>query len=212
MTSQLSKEDGTPYNLNVAYGLVREQLLKADFSEQCLRSGAELQSDGTVMLTYLHDRYRIGRDAVVSFRDNQQPVPLRDRILILHYFTQAKGTSPTGNLIPYRDLPGGLVYYPTFVKRTLNPLAECFGEDAALLGQAGKLLGAEPGATGDASLIIYAFPYVPVNIVLWQGDDELPSQLNLLFDANINDYLTSEDVTILCETLTWRLINLARKK
>jgi len=35
--------------------------------------------------------------------------------------------------------------------------------------------------------------------------------VNLLFDGNILDYLTSEDITIVCETITWRLINYAKK-
>jgi len=52
---------------------------------------------------------------------------------------------------------------------------------------------------------------VPINVILWQGDDELKAEVNILFDANILDYLTSEDVTIVCETITWRLINYAKK-
>jgi hypothetical protein len=73
------------------------------------------------------------------------------------------------------------------------------------------MLGARPGETGDASLVIDAFARVPINIILWQGDDELKAEVNILFDANILDYLTSEDVTIVCETITWRLINYAKK-
>jgi hypothetical protein len=52
---------------------------------------------------------------------------------------------------------------------------------------------------------------VPVNVILWQGDDELKPEVNLLFDANILDYLTTEDITIMCETITWQLINYAKK-
>ena len=73
------------------------------------------------------------------------------------------------------------------------------------------MLGARPGTVGDASLIIDAFTRVPISVILWQGDDELNSEVNLLFDANILDYLTSEDVTIVCEIITWRLINYAKK-
>jgi len=27
-----------------------------------------------------------------------------------------------------------------------------------------------------------------------------------LFDANISDYLSTEDVTVLCETIAWKLV------
>ena len=73
------------------------------------------------------------------------------------------------------------------------------------------MLGSRPGEIGDASMIIDAFAHVPINVILWQGDNELKPEVNLLFDANITDYLTSEDVTIVCENITWKLINFAKK-
>jgi hypothetical protein len=204
-------KDKTVYNLDVAYSIAREKLAQADIRLQCERSGAELQSDGSVTIHYLNQLYRLDiNKAVVSLIDSAQEVSLRDKILLIHYFTQAKGTPLTGRQITYRDLPGGLVYYPTFIKRTIQPLTDFFGEKPSLLIKAGKLFDATSARTGDASLSINAFPRVPVTVILWQGEDKIPAGLNLLFDANIIDYLESEDVTIVCETITWRLINYAR--
>ena len=211
MPEQPLKSDRTVYNLSDALAIAQKQFLSVDIARQCQNSGA-LCSPEIVTLNYLNEIYRINiPSAEVSFVDSKQPVPLRDKILILHYFTQAKGTPLTGKQIPYRDLPGGLVYYPTFIKRTIEPISDFFGKDPALLVGVGKMLGARPGIIGDASLIIDAFTRVPISVILWQGDDELKSEVNLLFDGNIPDYLTSEDITILCETITWRLINYAKK-
>ena len=205
------KNDGIVFNLSDALTVAQKQFSSVDIARQCQNSGA-LSSPEIVTLNYLNEIYRINiPTAEVVFVDSKQPVPLRDKIFILHYFTQAKGTSLTGKQIPYRDLPGGLVYYPTFIKRTIEPISEFFGKDPALLVGVGKMLGAKPGTLGDASLIIDAFARVPISVILWQGDDELKAEVNLLFDANILDYLTSEDVTIVCETITWRLINYAKK-
>jgi hypothetical protein len=188
-----------------------ERFLAADIAWQCRRTGA-LCFPEIVTMHYLNEIYRIDvLSAEIAFVDSKSPVPQRDKILILHYFTQAQGTTPTGKQIPFRDLPGGLVYYPTFIKRTIEPLADIFGKNPALLIGVGKMLGARKGETGDAALIIDAFAKVPVNIILWQGDDELKPEVNLLFEANIMDYLTTEDITILCETITWQLINYAKK-
>lgn len=199
------------YNLNDALTIAQERFATIDIVQQCRKSGA-LYSPETITLHYLNEIYRINSSSAgVAFVDSHQPVPLRDKILILHYFTQANGTPPTGKQITYRDLPGGLVYYPTFIKRTMKPLIDAFGKKPALLLGVGKLLNARQGEIGDASLIIDAFAHVPINIILWQGDGELAAESNLLFDANITDYLTSEDVTIVCETITWRLINYLKK-
>jgi hypothetical protein len=210
--AQPSKENHPAYNLDTAYGIIRERMSKVDVLLQCKQSGATLQPDSTVKIKYLNQAYLINTtNAAVSFTDTQQDVPMRDKILILHYFTQAKGTALTGKQITYRDLPGGLVYYPTFMKRTINPIADNFGKDAPLLLRAGKLLGARQTDYGDVSIVIDVFARVPITIILWQGDDELTPQVNLLFDASISDYLESEDVTIVCESITWHLVNLIRQ-
>ena len=204
-------KDKPVYNLNVAYDIVRKKLTQVDVRKQCERSGAELQSDGTVTIRYLNQTYCLAIErAAVSIMDSAQEVPLRDKILLMHYFVQSKGTPSARKQVTYRDLPGGLVYYPTFVKRTIQPLIDCFGDIPPGLVKAGELLGASPAYMGDASLLINAFPRVPIYIIMWQSDTELPPGGNLLFDANITDYLESEDVTIVCETITWRLINYAR--
>ena len=211
MLWQPSANDRSVYNLSDALTIAQERFTTINVLRQSLKSGT-LYSQETVTLNYLNEIYRIAATSgEVAFVDSNQPVPLREKILILHYFTQAKGTPPTGKQITYRDLPGGLVYYPTFIKRTIKPLSDFFGKDPAFLLGVGKMLDARQGEIGDASLIIDVFARVTITIILWQGDNELTAEVNFLFDANITDYLTSEDVTIVCETITWRLINYAKK-
>ncbi len=211
MLWQPPNNDRSVYNLNDALIIAQEHFIAIDITQQCQKSGA-LYSRETVTLNYLKEIYRINvSSADIGFVDSNQTVPLREKILILHYFTQAKGTPLTDKQITFRDLPGGLVYYPTFIKRTIKPLSDFFGRNPALFLGMGKILGARQGEIGDASLTIDAFARVPISIILWQGDNELTAEVNLLFDANIIDYLTSEDVTIVCETITWRLINYAKK-
>jgi len=53
---------------------------------------------------------------------------------------------------------------------------------------------------------INAFAHVPITLVLWKGDEELAPNGNILFDANISDYLSTEDVTVLTETIIWKLV------
>ena len=211
MPVQPPDNDRSVYNLSDALTIAQERFTTINILQQSLKSGA-LYSQETVTLNYLNEIYRIDLPSgEVASVDSTQSVPLHEKILILHYFTQAKGTPLTGKQITYRDLPGGLVYYPTFIKRTVKPLSDFFGKDPASLLGMGKMLGARKGEVGDAALIIDAFARVPVTIILWQGDNELMAEVNLLFDANITDYLTSEDVIIVCETITWRLINYAKK-
>jgi len=199
------------YNLEVAYGLACEQLAKVDIEQQCHRSSASYQvkdSQQAITIKYLNQSYLITvPDIEISLVDSAESVPLRDKILILHYLTLAKGTVTTNKLIAFRELPGGNIYYPTFFKRTMKPLSDHFGKEPALLVNAGKRLGGHQADCGDTSVTINAFSRVPITLVLWHGDEEFTPQLNLLFDSTISDYLDTEDVTVLCETITWRLVS-----
>jgi len=208
-----SSYDG--YDLEPAYELAREQLAEIEDIEQlCLKSGARYLVTGSqkeIAIEYLNRLYRITMPNVeVLLADSREEVSIRDRVLILHYLLSAKGTPITNRLIAFKELSGGDNYFRTFSKRAIEPLVEHFGEQPhVLIDTAGKL-GGHMVAYGDAAVTINAFSRVPVTIVLWQGDDEFPAQGDILFNAAISDYLSTYDVTVLCESITWKLIKFSR--
>lgn len=205
------KDRSSVYNLDSALSIVQARLARADIRERCRLAGAGCAPDGTITVSYLGQPYTVALpEGTITPTDEAGDLPLRERILVLHYIAGASGTAATGRPITYRDLPGGMVYFPTFSKRTMDPLAARFGQDAPSLIRAAEALGGHRANMGDASVVVNIFPRVPVTLVLWEGDDELPARVNLLFDANIKDYLEPEDVTVACEVLTWRLIRLSR--
>jgi len=118
----------------------------------------------------------------------------------------AKGTPSTGILITYKQLPGGMDYFPAFSQRAINPLVKRFGQTNDLLISKTAKLGGDKAEYVDASVTINAFSHVPINLVLWRGDEEVAANGNILFDANISDYLSTEDVAVLCETIARNLV------
>jgi len=199
----------------LAYQLAREKLAGiGDIQEQCRKSGTQYQiiaSKKTVIIKYLNQPYQISiPDGEISAIDDTRSIPMRDKLIMLHYFISAKGTPPAGKLITFRELPEGIVYQPTFAKRTIQPLLNNFGKEPDSLLLFSQMLGGYIADYGDAAITINAFSRVPITIVVWQGDDEFASQGNVLFDANISDYLPTEDITVLCEIIAWRLIGLLK--
>jgi len=204
------------YAYELAYKLACEQLARIDdIEQQCRKSGAQYQvidSKKAIVIQYLNQSYLITLpDIEISLMDSAEEVPIRDRVLILHYFTSAKGTPAANRLISFRELPEGGGYSPTFSKRTVKPLVEHFSKEPHLLVDAGEKLGAHKADYGDIAVTINAFSRVPITIILWRGDDEFTPQGSVLFDATISDYLPTEDITVLCETITWRLIRDLRR-
>jgi hypothetical protein len=186
----------------------------ADYEEQCRRAGAQYQVAAgrkSAVIRYLNQPFSISlTDGDISAIGETDTLTPRDRLIILHYFIQSKGTPPTGKLITFRELPEGAVYQPTFVKRTVQPLLANFGKEPENLLLFSQKLGGYKADYGDTAITINAFKNVPVTFVVWRGDDEFPSQGNVLFDANISDYLPTEDITVLCEIITWRLLRYSR--
>jgi len=193
---------------DLSYKLAREQLAKiSDVEEQCRRSGARYLAPNEVVLDYLRQPYRILLpDAGIVPEDGHVEVPLKDRILILHYFTSAKGTPATGILITYKQVPGGVSYFSAFYKRTIMPLVKHFGTKPEVLKGISAKFGGYETDRGDESVTINAFPHVPVTLVLWKGDDEVAPNGTILFDANVSDYLSTEDVAVLSETIVWKIV------
>jgi hypothetical protein len=199
-----SREQG----FELPYNLAREQLSKiSDVEEQCRKSGALYVGTNKIIIDYLNQPYRITLpDAEISLEDSKMEVPLKDKILILHYFTEAKGTPATGKLITYKQLPGGVSYFPAFSQRAIAPLVNHFGKDPELLIKSAAKLGDCGADYGDVSVNVNAFDHVPITLVLWRGDEELAPNGNILFDANISDYLSTEDITVLSEAIIWKLV------
>ena len=203
------------YGYELAYKLACEQLAKIDdIEQQCLKSDAQYQiidSQKVIIIEYLNRSYQITLpDIGISLKDSEEEVPLRDKILILHYLTQAKGTPTSNKVIAYKELPEGASYFPTFSKRAIKPLVDHFGNEPHRLVDIAGILGGHKADYGDAAVTINAFSRVPITLVLWRGDEEFPPEANIIFDSTISDYLSTEDINVLCETIAWRLVKLLK--
>lgn len=201
------------YAYQQAYQLGREQISRiGDIAERCHRAGAKYQAnDKAIIVRYLNEAYRVSLPEVeISCVGKKDLVPIKDRILIVHYLARARGTPLSGKLITYKELPEGTVYFPTFYARAIKPLVNQFGKEPARLLTAAHALGGRKADYGDAAVTVDAFPRVPITLVLWRGDDEFPPEGNILFDSTIPDYLAVEDINVLCETIAWRLVRLAK--
>ena len=201
------------YGYELAYKLAGEQLANMDnIEQQCLNSGAQYQIIDTkrvITTEYLNQSYLISLpDMDISLMNSTEELQLRDKILIVHYLSQAKGTPLTNKIISYKELPEGSNYFPTFSKRALKPILDHFGKEPERLVDVATKLGGYQADYGDAAVTINAFPRVPITFVLWKGDKEFPPGGNILFNSTIPDYLSTEDINVLCEAIAWRLVRL----
>jgi len=201
-----------PFGYNLSLRLANEQLAKIDVERQCRNSGAEFHSSQNVIeLDYINQIYRITvPSGEICAAKSGEEVRIRDKILILHYLITAQGVLLSHNLISYKELPEGAVYYPTFFQRSIKPFVKAFSGEPQRLIPVSEKLGGRRADFGTFSATINAFPMVPITFVLWQGDVEFPPEGNILFDSTISSYLPAEDIIVACETVSHKLVKLLK--
>ena len=200
------------YGYDLAYELASKQLATLnDIEQQCQQSGARCQDDREILIAYLNQTYLIHLpDGEVTLADGEDTLPVKEKLLVLHYFLQAKGTPLTRELVTYKELKEGVNYFPIFYKRAIKPIVTFFGEQPHLLPDVASELGGEKTDYGDYAVTFAVFPCVPITFVLWKGDDEFPAEGNILFDSSVSDYLTNDDIHNLCETIAWKLVRMLK--
>ena len=164
-----------------------------------------------LVLPFLNKVYEI-QYPDFTFTDQQSPdeeAPIQEQVLLLHYLQGCREKTLTGNWIAYREIPGASFYFAAFVKRAIDPLKKVFGHNIEGLNQAGAKIGAEQMDFGDAGLQLTVLPKTPLQLILWQGDDEFPAEANILFDEITGDILSPEDAAWLAGMVVYRLIALS---
>ncbi len=150
----------------------------------------------------------------LSLEDGQIFDELRDKTVpeieasvycILSGYAEADALEECHRLITFAQLPGGSAYESAFNKRTVHQIERLFSSVPQTLYEAAELLDAARFDCGDYSVKIYAFPLVPVHVVLWKSDSEFPTSANILFDSSVSNYLSTEQTAMLGELTCIRL-------
>ncbi len=146
----------------------------------------------------------------MTYADDGSPVKPHMQVLTLHYLLGAGGASPSGEMVTFREFPGGALYFPAYRKRTLDIVVSRFGRDPEALRRAGDRIGSAPLGMATVAFRTRFFPKLDVDLLMWTGDEEVPSSANMLFDSSAARMLSTEDVTVVAGALCSRLVALSR--
>jgi len=129
------------------------------------------------------------------------------QVLLAHY-AKSDPVELSRKLVKFADLPGGRAYEGAFLKRAVQPIADSFGDKPERLPKCAKRLNGFALTYCDYSVEIPALPHLPLTIILWQ-QSEFPATATLLFDHSASTYLPTEDLAVLGELTTARLLHLS---
>jgi len=193
-----------------ALDIAQAVLLNSDIKEQCRIAGAEWEPSeegGTIYLPYFHTTCQITIPHFeFSLKKSAENINLSNQILIFHYLNGVKDIPCENKLISFKEIPSGEFYYPAFARRSIEPLLKTFSKNFQAFKSIAEGLEGKPVGIGDAGIKITVFPRVPVTLVLWFADAEFPPDLQILFDASITEFLSTEDIAVLGQEVMIRMI------
>ena len=192
--------------------IAAEALSKKSVDDIAAFSGFQKTPDKNLLFSFLSRTYQVSFPdfEFTDLADKNAEVPIQEQVLILHYLRATKSLPPAGEWIAYREIPGASFYFSAFVKRAIDPLKKVFGKNTAGFIAAAEKLGGKRIDIGDAGFEFQMFPKVPVQLIIYEGDDEFEPEANILFDATAGEFLSPEDAAWLAGMVVYRLMAFAR--
>ncbi len=185
----------------------REIFASMDHGE--LISRFDLEEDSQALfVTYFGQRYRLDKKngRITLEEDPARELTFDTQMVIYHLFYYSKPEARVkGEFVPFRQVKRAAPFEPAYKRTILEPLARTFDGHAGELKNACRMLEGRPIPQGDVGYVIPAFSCMPLTVVFWDGDEEFSAQANILFDADITDFLHEETVVCLAADFARKL-------
>jgi len=110
----------------------------------------------------------------------------------LWYLGKAKNKPLSGRLASPASLSGGEIFQKGTHVLPLDQIASRYGNDLDGFYKKGLELGGKQLEHGDASLLLYPFPRVPVTLILWGPDEDFPARADMFFDMTCEQHLPTD--------------------
>lgn len=190
-----------------ALELTWKKILAMDSLE--VAKNANVNFDATkneFVVPYINKFYYVKLISKEVITSDNKPADILLSLLILKYLTSAKPIPLNNKLISFRELHGGDIYYGVFERSVLKPIIKNFAILPEKLVKTAILFGGRKLNYGDASVEIQVFPRLPVTIIVWKGDEEIPNSANVVFDETAKYHLSGEEICVLSIIVVSKLV------
>jgi len=190
---------------------IRSILIERDVNQLAQCTGAIYQineaGEGLFQLPVWGEMTTVTHPDFVAYSSGtRQSIDVVNQGLLLYHFLTADGTPEAGNLISFTELPDGRFYSKAFQGYTGSELARHYKNDLASFREAAQHLGGLPQNLGDEAYAFKLFPNVTLAAICWLGDEDFPTNYQILFDASVTHHLPTDACAIAGSLLTRKII------
>lgn len=147
------------------------------------------------VVKFFNSEYILDCNTETIYRKADGQVPeIAASIIILNYLAYARPPQETAKKwVSLKEIPnGGVLFYPAFHKNSIIGLIKAFGDQPKQLLACASDLGGKPASFGDASAVFQAFPEIPLCVIVWGGDEDIPANATILYEPSIEHLLHIE--------------------
>jgi hypothetical protein len=175
------------------------------------RSGAELR-ESALSLMYWGETITVEWPALTAVRSDGSPLSTFDSAMLIYYLSRADGETPTGRWISFRELPEGAFYHQAFQSYSGDRICRGFEAEPQALAVSAIGVGGWPiSELAEHAFAFQPLPLIRLAVVLWLGDDEVPSKAAVLFDEAASHHHPTDGLALLGSGLTRRLLAQAER-
>ena len=202
-------------SFETAFNLAVKNLKNLDFNtllEKINLSGGEIFSSDKNRNEIKFKISLFNHSYIIKYPDfeftspTEKVISLVTKIIILHYIERSKSDiKETNELVSYKHIPGAFNYYPVFQKKAIIPILNR-ELNITVLENVSKKLNAIKKELGDYSFEVETFPNIKITVIFYEGDEDFGNSLDFLFDSSIEKRLSLEDIVVISQMLSKRLL------
>lgn len=126
-------------------------------------------------------------------------------LMVLVYLTGAKEIKPENRWVSEKNLKGGTNFFQGPHSLQVRELEVLYGKDPEAFLKAGRRLGGTEIFYGDKAFALKVFPRIPLAYLLWEGNEEFPLKIRVLFDSTIQSHLPLDAIWCMVAETSRRL-------
>ncbi|MCI5995302.1 MAG: DUF3786 domain-containing protein [Blautia sp.] len=157
-----------------------------------------------LQIIYFYKKYLLDLQTGKLLEEDKSPCiqsEMSQMMIYSHLLYLQKGAYASGHVVSYEEIKGNshVSGWAGKIRDRMSELKKALETEPEKVKAAVVGLGGELWNRGDVSFTLEAFEDVRFYYVFWKGDEEFPSDLRILYDENVMQFMHQESVVILGE-------------
>ncbi|MDR2490291.1 MAG: DUF3786 domain-containing protein [Spirochaetaceae bacterium] len=202
----------------ITYNWVKKLLNDCDFSDCSKRLGLKQASESSVLINFFDRTYKISHNNIELIEQktiwtvNSEAYEFDLKSILGYYVLSEANVEPVYEFCTFEQFSGG-VFRENLSPIESNKLRDIFNYDYKNFEKVMKLFNMEyeNGNRDGKYLWNYAIlPKIPVKFIFYEGDDEFPSKMQILYDKNTIKIFKFEQLAVLHISIIQTILSIGK--